>query len=500
VLFWQRPHNLLRKVEKRRANAVAKKATRTLRSLRPINPPQHILHNASSMARTKVTAKRKAEKEKIPPLRSSSMKKKRKAESPVASPPKKKAAKANKKAAPSKTPPCSPKALSALAVRSSPRLKAMKKTGPILPTQSTKEAKSRAKVVKDTQEEVFPGLQTAAPSSTGSEGAHFTVQEYEIICKAYVRVSLCSKKSTNRKGTTFWKEIHTGSKETMKANKIPLICDVASMKNRFKKINSVVLAFKAMYKIAKKQPVSGWNEDMYKKHALEMWEQNEGSPYMFLECLKVMKGIPKYDWDAKPRKEGEENLLGMDAPMGGNMVWTMGTKKAKAIDAKAKIKKYQSTADSSLAVDNGIMQSIAASFEKHTEVTISMDRWQMLLIQLHYFERQGNQQEANRVLKEILDITVAKPVQRHVAMDMPVPPSVDFATIDLQDNELVSAADSSSSSNSIPPYQPEGNLKDDNNYNSEASELDEDEDDDDDHSQSGENSGGDPNPRRQADV
>jgi hypothetical protein len=82
----------------------------------------------------------------MPPLRSSSRKKKHKAESPVASPPpkKKKATKLKKPALP-KTPPCSSKALSALAVRASPRLKALEKKGPILPT---KEARSRANVVK----------------------------------------------------------------------------------------------------------------------------------------------------------------------------------------------------------------------------------------------------------------------------------------------------------------------------------------------------------------
>jgi hypothetical protein len=87
----------------------------------------------------------------------------------------------------------------------------------------------------------------------------------------------------------------------MKVNKIPLTRDIASMKNRFKKINSAVLSFKA---ISKKQSVSGWNEDMYEKHALEMWEQNKGSPYLFLECFRVIKDIPKYNWEAKPTKEG----------------------------------------------------------------------------------------------------------------------------------------------------------------------------------------------------
>jgi hypothetical protein len=95
---------------------------------------------------------------------------------------------------------------------------------------------------------VFPNL-TAAPSSTGSKGAHFTVQEDKIICKAYVRVSLCSKKGANKKGSTFWKEIHLAAKEMMKTDKIPFIHDMASMKNHFKKINSAVLAFKVMYKI-----------------------------------------------------------------------------------------------------------------------------------------------------------------------------------------------------------------------------------------------------------
>jgi hypothetical protein len=233
-----------------------------------------------------------------------------------------------------------------------------------------------------------------------------------------------------------------------------------------------------MYKIAKKQPVSGWNKDMYEKHALEMWEQNEGSPYMFLECSKVMKDIPKYDWEAKPPEEGEEDLLGMDAPMGGGMVRTMGGKRAKTLDAKAKIKNKQSAADSSVNVDDELMQNIAANFEKHTEVAINMDKRQMLSIQLHYYERQGNQQEADRVFREILDIVVAKPVERPVAMDMAVPAAIDYETINLDKNELVSVAHSSSSE-TIPEYKPEGNLKDDRKYDSNV-ESDSDESDDDD--------------------
>jgi hypothetical protein len=427
------------------------------------------------MARTKQTAKRKGGG--MPPLRLSPRKKKRRTvESPVASPPKKKVSKPKKAASP-KTPPRSGsgKASSALAVRSSPRLKNLKKKAPVLPTQARKEARSRAKVVKEAQEEVFPEL-AAAPSSTSSKGAHFSVAEDEIICKAYVRVSLCNKKGANKKTSTFWNQVHKAAEEMMKVEKLPLIRDMASMKNRFKKINPAVLAFKGMYKIAKKQKVSGWNEDMYEKHALEMWEQNEGSPYMFLECSKVMKDIPKYDWEAKPSEEGEEDLLGMDAPMGGGMVRTMGGKRAKALDAKAKIKKNQSTSVSSVAVDDELMQNIAANFEKHTEVAINMDKRQMLTIQLHYYERQGNQQEADRVFREILDIVVAKPVERPVAMDLPVPPNIDCATINLEDNELVSVNNSSSSSESIPEYRPEGNLKDDRKYDS---NVDSDSDDDD---------------------
>jgi hypothetical protein len=201
-----------------------------------------------------------------------------------------------------------------------------------------------------------------------------------------------------------------------------------------------------MYKIAKKQSVSGWDEDMYKKHALEMWEQNKGSPYIFIECSRVMKisqsMIGKQSHQKRGRRTSMEWMLLWEATWCG---W-WATKKAKAIDAKAKIKKNQSTENSSVALDDELMQNIAVNFKKHTEVAINRDCCQMLMIQLHYYERQGNQQEADWVFKEILDITVAQPVLRPIAMDiMDVPPVIDLDPIDLQDTELVSANESSSS-------------------------------------------------------
>jgi hypothetical protein len=75
---------------------------------------------------------------------------------------------------------------------------------------------------------------------------------------------------------------------------LPATRDMASLKNYFKEINPAVLAFKAYHKQAMKQVVSVWNEEMYERHALQMWENDEGGPYLLIDCCRILQELPKY--------------------------------------------------------------------------------------------------------------------------------------------------------------------------------------------------------------
>jgi hypothetical protein len=113
-----------------------------------------------------------------------------------------------------------------------------------------------------------------------------------------------------------------------------------SLKHRFqRKIQPGVLAFKPYHKEAMKAKESGWDEDMYEDYALELWKGEEGKDYMFIECSRILKALPKYDWEAAPVPEEVEATLATGGPMGGEMIRPLGTKKTKAAKAKGKGRK-----------------------------------------------------------------------------------------------------------------------------------------------------------------
>jgi hypothetical protein len=102
-----------------------------------------------------------------------------------------------------------------------------------------------------------------------------------------------------------------------------------SIINQFqKKIQPIVLSFKASHKLAMKKEESGWNASMYKALAMELWEGGEGKSYAFIECSQILKAVPKYDWEAKEENDPEgEFTIATGGPTGGNMTRTVSTKK-----------------------------------------------------------------------------------------------------------------------------------------------------------------------------
>jgi hypothetical protein len=245
--------------------------------------------------------------------------------------------------------------------RESPRLKTAKHTSRVvkvlkqskkkLPTTGRRppsnKAKSRGKalaaVVAKEQEAHFP-----QPTSVDSKGTHFSVFDDECICTAYCKVSEDEVKGANRGGVDFWATVGTLANTLMaEGGRSTRAHD--SIMNRFqKKIQPMVLSFKASHKLAMKKEESGWNAEMYEGLALELWEGDEGKPYAFIECSRILKAVPKYDWEAEEEVDPEaETTIATGGPMGGNMNRTVGTKKAKAMKAKAR-RKDASSIDTTL--------------------------------------------------------------------------------------------------------------------------------------------------------
>jgi pentatricopeptide repeat protein len=273
------------------------------------------------MARTKQTALRKGKGKRtgMPPL------------APRASPRKKKGTKPE-------SPPRSIKA--APVARSSPRLKAVKAvkakpkaTKPKLP-RSQARAQAQAKVLKKVHLKNFPGL--AEPTSTNSKGLHFSTFEDECICFAYCHVSVDSEKGANQKGDDFWTKVAEHA-NVLLAEGGKQQRSTESVITRFsRKISPAALAFKPYYKEAMSVPQSGWDETMYESYAMELYEGDDGKPFQFLHCSRILKSIPKYDWEAE---EVESDAMGTTAtggPMGGHMDRPLGNKSAKAGSKAAK--------------------------------------------------------------------------------------------------------------------------------------------------------------------
>jgi hypothetical protein len=205
--------------------------------------------------------------------------------------------------------------------RESPRLAATvaatkkKRTVVSKPKMAVKAAKPTAKPKKATKAiaravaieavvEKDQALNFPTPPGAAAKGTHFSTTDDECICTAYGEVSEDQIKGANMKGEDFWAAVGARANEKMAKLGRPERAN-DSIQNRFqKKIQPKALTFKAYYKEAMKTEQSGWNEENYEKCALELYENDEGAKYPYIECSRILKCIPKYDWGPYGRRNG----------------------------------------------------------------------------------------------------------------------------------------------------------------------------------------------------
>jgi hypothetical protein len=229
-------------------------------------------------------------------------------------------------------------------------------------------------------------LNFPTPPGAAAKGTHFSTTDDECICTAYGEVSEDQIKGANMKGEEFWAAVGARANEKMAKLGRPERAN-DSIQNRFqKKIQPKALTFKAYYKEAMKSEQSGWNEDNYEKCALELYENDEGAKYPYIECSRILKCIPKYDWEHESDGEGTGGTTGGGAPMGGGMDRPKGTKGARKTASKRK-------ADSSLdnTESTGKMHRELRKIRERTENYFDFN---MLL-------RLGRRDEANALFEQV---------------------------------------------------------------------------------------------------
>jgi hypothetical protein len=289
---------------------------------------------------------------------------------------------------------------------------------PQLPTKKLSKAAARIvaieAVVEKDQADNFP-----SPAGLAAKGSHFQIPDDECICKAWVEVSEDEIKGANRKGEEFWTTVATLANEMMAKLRRPERAK-DSIQNRFqKKIQPKALVFKAYYKEAMKTEQSGWNEDNYEKCALELYENDEGTKYPFIECSRILKSIPKYDWEHKGQDDCKEGTIASGGPMGGGMERPMGARAA--IAKRNQKRRSDSSLDNTNTESTGAVLSelrlIRQRNEKYTE-------FNMLL-------RLGRREEAEAVMERML----APPQADLVPASVPLVASIPAGNNDVDDTD-----------------------------------------------------------------
>jgi hypothetical protein len=344
-------------------------------------------------------------------------------------------------------------------------LKAVKKsklTKPKLPTSKRTEVRARAqaKVLEKVHLKNFPGLATATP--TTSKGLHFSTFDDECICYAYCHVSVDSETGANQKGEDFWAKVAEHANVLLVEGGKPDRSTDSVITRFTRKISPAALAFKPYYKEAMSVPQSGWDEPMYESYAMELYEGDDGKPFQFLHCSRILKSIPKYDWESE---EVESDAIGTTAtggPMGGHMECPMGTKSAKAA---SKVAKVTAPARGKKVSVQASLDDTVADLRAHGQAIVdhvaSIAAQNALYLEFNCLMKMGKMNAADKVFKRIQ------------ALGNPPP------TINLPDSLVLE----SSSDNDDGAFPLVGNLKDDRSHGSQ-------------NSSSGSSSGGDPNPRR----
>ena len=112
-----------------------------------------------------------------------------------------------------------------------------------------------------------------------------------MLVKAYCSASENSVAGANQKKTTFWDDVHKkwmqlyAEEECVVMNPRPW----TSLDNRWRKhIQQDGQIYNKYWTQLKSQNPSGWTPEMFYDEASKLFQQYEGKPFRFLDCIKVI--------------------------------------------------------------------------------------------------------------------------------------------------------------------------------------------------------------------
>ena len=102
----------------------------------------------------------------------------------------------------------------------------------------------------------------------------------------------------NQTGDVYWQKITT-TWNTVAKNSPSItayvVRDLTTCKNRFqRRIAPTILKFNHYWLQARDPKKSGWTEEMYNNHAMELYKEGEGKDFTLMSSLEVIHKMPKY--------------------------------------------------------------------------------------------------------------------------------------------------------------------------------------------------------------
>ena len=242
------------------------------------------------------------------------------------------------------------------------------------PEAAPKAPKKRSKEVADAEKQQRKKVKKENAKKMNSRSHGFDQDEDLLLCKAFVNVSSNPVHGNDQKGSVFWagvgsrfRDLYNQLEERVEGR----ARDNDACKRRFQRyIQQQTNVYNKYYKELKEKNPSGWTDKDFIEKAAEAYEEGEGQPFKWLNCIEVLHKMPKFSpmlQDLVPEGEEEENeeeagANKIGAVMGDSLPRPMGSKKAKQKikDDQSKVSLETTKAESMANIGNSTDNLAAA--------------------------------------------------------------------------------------------------------------------------------------------
>ena len=265
-------------------------------------------------------------------------------------------------------------------------------------TSSTKNKKKKGptnKQVVAARNEVVRRLEENLRPKPKKKRATFSEEEDRLLTKAFVNVTLDSKKGKNQKGETFWRKVKDKFDHSAD-NYWPW----KSVKQRYTKVISpACMKFLSFLQKSKAVKQSGWSLEQYIDHANILYIEQHGKSFKYKACMAIIVDLPKFNINpivvVKTVVEGDggkevQPSNPIMAVQGANKKRPMGRKKFKKLNSN-------STSTSTLN-DTSESNRMIDAMERKTSVFATIHHQRSLQKQASFYLKMGDKEKAQQCM------------------------------------------------------------------------------------------------------